>query len=272
MQALKHRQSVNGGNRYTYSALIGIVIGIGAGAIGLVIAIAGPVVAIGAALGILAGLYILSNVSAALYGVVLVAALLPFGTLPFKVAITPTLLDMALGAFLLVYLAQWMTGRRQGFRLTPVHALVGLYALWLLLAFALGLRYAAPTSANLRQFAETLMSIGLVFILVDLIREPQALRRLVLVVMIGVGIQAGCRSSCRTWTTCESCCAGSGRAGRRRTSSAEWGARSRRPRVLRKFRCAQVQAARQLVACRRRSSRTSSTARWAIVRADFRPA
>lgn len=176
-------------NRYSYSALIGVLIGVAGGVIGLTLALVGPVITLGMVFGILAGLYILSNVSAALYGVIIVAALLPFGTLPFKVAITPTLLDMALGAFLLVYMTQWMTGRRQGLRLTPVHALVGLYVLWLILAFALGLRYAAPTSANLRQFAETLLSIGLVFILVDLLREPAALRRLVLVVMITVGIQ-----------------------------------------------------------------------------------
>lgn len=173
-----------------YSALIGVLIGVTGGVIALALAIVGPIVTLGIVLGLLAGLYILSNVSAALYGVIVVAALLPFGTLPFKIAVTPTLLDMALGAFVLVYMTQWMTGRRQGFRLTHVHALVGLYVLWLLLTFALGLRYAPPTSAILRQFAETLLSIGLVFILVDLLREPAALRRLVLVVMIAVGIQA----------------------------------------------------------------------------------
>jgi polysaccharide biosynthesis protein PslJ len=85
---------------------------------------------------------------------------------------------------------QWMTGRRQGFRLTPVHALVILYVMWLLLAFALGLRYAPPTSAIIRQFAETLLSITMVFILGDLIRNPQTLRRLVIASMFAIGVQA----------------------------------------------------------------------------------
>jgi O-antigen ligase len=62
--------------------------------------------------------------------------------------------------------------------------------LWLLLAFAMGLRYAPPTSAIIRQFAETLLSISMIFILTDLLREPKALRRLVLVVMVAIGIQA----------------------------------------------------------------------------------
>ncbi|MEO8609774.1 MAG: O-antigen ligase family protein [Chloroflexota bacterium] len=177
-------------DRRTYGALIGVVIGLVGGIVALMLAIAGPVITFGAILGLLAGLYVLSNTSAALYGVIFVATLLPFGTLPFKIAITPTFIDVAMGAFLIVYLFQWMTGRRQQIRLTPVHALIALYMLWLILAFALGLRFALPKSADIRQFAETLLSIGMVFILVDLLREPQALRRLVQVVMIAITLQA----------------------------------------------------------------------------------
>lgn len=183
-------QWLTGLNRFSYAALIGGIIGVTGGIIALLVAIGGPIIAFGAVFGLLAGLYVLSNVSAALYGVILVTGLLPFGTLPFKIGITPTFLDLALGAFILVYAMQWMTGRRHGFRLTPVHALVGLYALWLILAFALGLRYAPFTSATIRQFAETLLSIGLVFILGDLIREPETLRRLVIAILAAVGMQA----------------------------------------------------------------------------------
>jgi hypothetical protein len=177
-------------DRRVYAILIGITLGLVGGVIGLLLAVAGPVITFGAVLGVLAGLYVLTDISAALFGVILVTALLPFGTLPFKIGLTPTLLDVALGAFLLVYLSQWMTGRRQQLHLTPVHALVALYMMWLILSFVLGLRYAPPTSAKLRQFAETLLSIGLVFLLVDLLRDPAALRRLVLVVMLAVGAQA----------------------------------------------------------------------------------
>jgi polysaccharide biosynthesis protein PslJ len=173
-----------------YGVLIGVIIGLTGGGIALLLAVAGPVITFGAVLGVLAALYVLSNVSAALYGVILVATLIPFGTLPFKIAITPTLLDMALGAFILVYLFQWMTGRRQQIRVTPIHTLILIYMMWLILAFALGLRFAMPQSADIRQFAETLLSISMVFILVDLLREPQALRRLVLVVMMAISLQA----------------------------------------------------------------------------------
>lgn len=97
---------------------------------------------------------------------------------------------MAIGGFIVVYLAQWMTGKRQRIQLTPVHPLIALYILWLLLAFALGLQWGAPTANIIRQFAETLLSISLTFIFVDLLRDRQTLRRLVLVVILLAGLQA----------------------------------------------------------------------------------
>ena len=177
-------------NRYSYGAFIGAAIGLTGGLLALLVTVGGPILAFGVIFGIMAALYVLSNVSAALYGVVLVTGLLPFGTLPFKIGVTPTFIDMALGAFILVYAMQWMTGRRQGFRLTPIHALVVLYVGWLLLAFALGLRYAPPTTAIIRQFVETLLSIAMVFVLGDLIRDPQTLKRLVIAIMFAIGVQA----------------------------------------------------------------------------------
>lgn len=177
-------------NPRTHAILVGLTIGLVGGLIGLLLAVAGPVIAIGAVVGALAAIYILTDVSAALYGVIAVVALIPFGTLPVKIGLTPTFLDMAMGAFIVVYLFQWMTGQRQKLQLTPVHALIVVYMLWLILSFALGLRYAPPTSAKLRQFAEALLSISMTFILVDLLRDPAALRRLALVFMLAMGAQA----------------------------------------------------------------------------------
>jgi O-antigen ligase len=170
--------------------LIGLSIGVLGGLIGLSLAVFGPVVTIGAVLGLLLGLYVLTDLNAALYGLLALMALLPFGTLPFKIVLTPTLLDLAAVAFILVYLFQWMTGRRYRLYLTPIHILILIYALWLILSFVLGLRFAPPTPNKLRQFAETLMSISLAFILVDILRDPAALRRVVLVLIVMIGAQA----------------------------------------------------------------------------------
>ncbi len=176
--------------RRNYAIAIGFGIGITGAGIGLLIASLGPLLASAVMLGVLAGLYVITDVNIALYAIIATVLLLPFGVFPVKIAITPTLLDLALGGFLLVYLFQWMTGRRGGLRLSPVHALIAVYLMWLVLAFALGLRHASPTSTKIRQFAETLLSIGMVFILADLLREPAMLRRLLLVILLAIGAQS----------------------------------------------------------------------------------
>jgi O-antigen ligase len=177
-------------DRRLYALLIGVAIGVMGGVIGLLLAVAGPIITFGLILGVLAGLYILTSLNAALYGVIFVMALLPFGTFPFKIGFTPTLLDAAMGAFLLVYVLQFMTGRRRGIQLTPVHALIALYMGWLILSFIFGIRHARPTSANLRQFAETLLSISMAFVLVDILRDGKSLRRLLIVIAVAATAQA----------------------------------------------------------------------------------
>ena len=177
-------------DRRYYALAVGFGIGAVGASIGLLIAALGPWLAIAALLGLLAGLYIITDVSVALYAIIGIVLLVPFGVFPVKIAITPTLLDLALGGFLLVYLFQWTTGRRGSLRLTPVHALIVVYVMWLVLAFSLGLRHASPTSAKIRQFAETLLSIGMVFTLTDLLRNPAMLRRLALIILLAIGAQA----------------------------------------------------------------------------------
>jgi O-antigen ligase len=172
------------------AVLIGVTLGVLAGVLGLGLVLAGPVIMIGGVLGLLAGLYILTDIQAALYAVIAVIGLLPFGTLPFNIGLTPTFLDTVMGAFLLVYLFQWMTGRRRLFRGTPVNPLVLFFVVLLVFSFVLGLAHAQPTPATLRQFAELLLSITTALILVDVIRDEPTLRRVTAVVLVIGGITA----------------------------------------------------------------------------------
>jgi polysaccharide biosynthesis protein PslJ len=178
-------------NPRTYALLIGALVGILGGVVGLLIAITEPIIAIGVVLGVLLALYILSNVNVALYGIIAIMSLLPFGTIPVRIVFTPSLLDAALGAFVFVYLCQWMVGKRRTFTSTPVHLLILIYSAWLILCFVLGLRWAPPTSNILRGFAETLLAISMTFILVDFLRDAASLRRLVIILLAFAGIQAG---------------------------------------------------------------------------------
>src|SRR5258708_12176195 len=113
------------------------MIGISAALIGLLIVLAGPLIAVGVVIGIGLGLYILTDLMAALYVTVLAVGLLPFATLPVKIALVPTIIDVALGSFLVVYLFQWMTGKRAGnpFRLVPAHVLIIVFVLFTIFCF-----------------------------------------------------------------------------------------------------------------------------------------
>lgn len=177
-------------DRRLTAILIGVFLGSSAAILGVLLALGGPVVAFGAVIGIGVGLYILTDLMAALYVTVAMVGVLPFATLPVRVAITPTLIDVALGSFLLVYLFQWMTRRRAAFRLVPAHALIVIFIGFTLFSFVAGLGHAQPTTMVLRKFVELILSIVMGIVLVDIARDPQTLRRLALAIILIGGVQA----------------------------------------------------------------------------------
>ncbi len=188
--AQQFKQWVVSLDQRVFAVGLGLIVGILGGLLGLLLALVGPALTLAGLAGALLALYVLTDVRAALFGVLAVMILLPFGTFPVDIGITPTLLDLALGAFIVVYLLQWMRGARRNLQLSPIHALLVLYVMWLIFAFFMGMRYGSPSATTLRQFASTLLSISMAFILVDLLRNPLALRRMLLAIMLLVGVQA----------------------------------------------------------------------------------
>lgn len=170
--------------------LVGAAVGLLGGALALLTVLAGPVMAFGAVLGLGVGLYVLTDLQGAFYVTLGVIALLPFGNLPVSIAVTPTLLDAALGGFLLVYAMQWMTGQRRLFRSTPVTLVALGFMLIMLFAFFMGLRYAPMTSRVVRNVAEMVLALLLIPILVDVMRDPATLRRAVAVLILCGGAAA----------------------------------------------------------------------------------
>lgn len=169
---------------------LGLLLGLLAGGLGLGVVLVGPVYVFAALFGVLVGLYILTDIEVSFYAILVVIGLIPFGTLPFKIGLTPTLLDVTLGAFLLVYVFQWMTGRRRLFQMTPVHVLFAAFGLVLVFSFIMGLRHAPLTPNVLRQFAEILLSIATALVLTDVIRDEETLRRVLMMVMLISGVTA----------------------------------------------------------------------------------
>ncbi|PJF43899.1 MAG: hypothetical protein CUN55_06710 [Phototrophicales bacterium] len=171
-------------HRQGYALLIGAFIGILSAIVALMLVLAGPVMTFGFVFAVLIGLIALSNLEVALLVILATATLLPYGTLPFDIAVTPSLLDVALGTFLVVYLFQWMTGRRHDLRLSWVHGAFLMFLSIILLAFVLGVGNAPLTPGILRRFLGLLVNIALALVIFDVVRTPIAVRRIAATLII----------------------------------------------------------------------------------------
>lgn len=158
-------------------ALIGALLGVS-------LAFLGPLYTAALILALAGGIWMLAGLENALWSIVAIIAILPYAALPFKIVVTPTFLDIAMGAFFFLYLGEWMTGQRHRLTTTPVHALVVLFMLLSIFSFVAGLRYAGPTSTSIRHFAEFLLSMTFALVLVDTLKDFTQLRRFVRVVML----------------------------------------------------------------------------------------
>lgn len=173
-----------------YAVWIGLALAAIAVALGALLGIAGPLITVGAVVGLLAAVVTLSHIEIGLWAVIAIITLLPFGGLPFKIVFTPTFLDLAMGAVLMVYAIEWMTGRRRRVTLTPAHGLIALFIALMLFSFTAGLPNGPLTPNLLRQFAEMLLNILFAVILVDVVEERARLERLARIILIGGALAA----------------------------------------------------------------------------------
>ena len=158
---------------------LGLLTGLIAALAGIVLAFGGPVAGAAVALGGLGALLVLRNLELGFFAVIAVVALLPFATLPFDVGLTPTFLDFALGAAVLVWLMGIVTGRQRDLITAPVALPLVLFILVAVFAFIFGLGNGPLTPTLLRKFAELLLSLGFVLVVIDYCRTWPRLERLV---------------------------------------------------------------------------------------------
>lgn len=168
----------------TYALWLSLAVALVAVGLGALLGFAGPLITVGALLGLAAALWALTSLEIGLWGAIVVITLLPFGGLPFKIVFTPTFLDLALLGVVTVYVFQWMTGRRRRIVLTPAHAPIALFIVLVVFSFVAGLPNGPLTPNLLRQFGELLLGIGLTFIIVDHVDSREKLSRIVRVILI----------------------------------------------------------------------------------------
>lgn len=158
---------------------VGLILGLVATAGGVLLAFGGPIVGAGVLLALVAGLIVLRDIEIGFWGVLGVICLLPFATLPFKIVITPTFLDLALGAVFAVWLLRLVTGRQDKIVLSPITTPLIIFILVAVFAFIFGMGNGPLTSQLLRKFAELLLSLSFVILVIDYCRRWVDLERLV---------------------------------------------------------------------------------------------
>lgn len=172
-------------------AMLGLTLGVTAIVGGLLLAFGGPLIAVAVLLGGLATLLILRNIELGFFALIAVVCLLPFATIPVDIGVTPTFLDFALLAVIFVWLLAIVTGRQQRVVTGPIGLPILLFILVAIFAFIFGLANGPLTSTLLRKFAELLLSLFFVIVVVDYCRTWSRLERLVkFLLLAGAGAAA----------------------------------------------------------------------------------
>ncbi len=154
-------------------------------AAGLMVGVLSPMIALGLTLASLGAVVALRSPLWGLVGVILIATLLPFATLPFKIVFTPSFLDLAVFAAFGVWALRYALARETRFEFSSLGGMVLLFLFLAAFSFALGLQYARPTSNNLRQFMEMILSIALFFVVINVVRDEESLFLLARALMLG---------------------------------------------------------------------------------------
>jgi hypothetical protein len=151
---------------------------------GLLLAYGGPLAALALLIAGVAALIVLRDIEIGFWGVIGVVCLLPFATLPVDIGLTPTFLDVALGAVVGIWALRLVTGRQRRVVTAPITLPLAAFILVAIFAFIFGLSNGPLTPTLLRKFAELLLSLGFVFIVIDYCRDWARLERLVKVFLL----------------------------------------------------------------------------------------
>jgi polysaccharide biosynthesis protein PslJ len=163
---------------------LGLLAGLVAVVGGLILAFGGPIAAAAVVVALVAAAVILRSFEAGFWGVVIVISVLPFATIPVDIGLTPTLLDMALGATIAIWALRLATGRQRTVITAPITLPLIAFILVAIFAFIFGMGNGPLTANLLRHFAELLLSIGFALVVVDFCSSWLRLERLVVVILL----------------------------------------------------------------------------------------
>ena len=182
----------NHASRFTLHANPTVNLGIGVGVTavlgGVILAFGGPLAALAVLLAGAAVVIVLRNIEIGFWGVIAVVCVLPFATLPINIGITPTFLDLALGAVVGIWALTIVTGQQRTVVTAPITLPLVLFIIVAIFAFIFGLNNGPLTPNLIRHFAELILSIAFVLVIVDYCRDWNRVERLVKVILLAGGI------------------------------------------------------------------------------------
>ncbi len=164
--------------------MLGLVLGGTAVLGGVILGFGGPLAGAAVLVALVAGLVVLRDIEVGFWGVILVVCLLPFATLPFDIGLTPTFLDLALGSVFAIWALGLVTGRQRTVVMSPLTLPLGLFIIVALFSFIFGLSNGPLTPTLLRKFAELILSLAFVLVVIDFCTTWEHLERLVKVVLL----------------------------------------------------------------------------------------
>ena len=131
----------------------------------------------------------LGNVRVMLTVMVLLITVLPFGTLPFRAVITPSLLSVAIVALISMRLINALTSLDYKFDFSPFAPAVIAFIGFTLFALLLGAK-GLPDATTLHNYAKFLLGILVMFVVLDTIKSEADIRWAMRLLLIGGTISA----------------------------------------------------------------------------------
>lgn len=151
---------------------------------GLLMAYGGPLAGLAILLMGAAAFVVLRNIEIGFWGIIGVVCLLPFATVPVDIGLTPTFLDLALAAVVGIWALGLVTGKQRDVITAPITLPMFVFIMVAIFAFIFGLGNGPLTPTLLRKFAELILSLSFVFVVVDYCREWVQVERLVKVLLL----------------------------------------------------------------------------------------
>ena len=171
-------------SNYRLSTFVGTAIGILSTAFGALLSFADAWIAAGVLMSATFVTWALIQSEIALWSTILIFTLIPFGTLPFKLILTPTFLDITIGVVYLVFLSGFLNPKRRAIAFTPAHIPIIIFMLLSILSFVVGLGNAVHSPNLFRKFVGYVLNIGLGLIIVEQVHNRTILRRLIKIIVV----------------------------------------------------------------------------------------